>query len=92
MKCEGRKLNWYYCGIAKFDNGMEMVLMDKEMVRNFKDINKVKELIEKDKKSRQRNKPIVVNGIGMATEKVDYKIEYRIEKRLMSKWEVVEEE
>ena len=90
MECEGRNLHWQYCGIAKFDTGLEMVLMDKDMKRYFKDIDKVKELIEKDKKSRQKNAPIIVNRIGIETEKVDYKIEYRIEKRLVSKWELAE--
>ena len=91
MEFEGKKLNWQYCGVAKFDNGLELVLMDKNWKRYFKDIDKVKELIEKDKKSREKDAPIVVNWIGMATEKVDYKVEYRIEKRLVSKWEIAEE-
>ena len=57
--------------------------------RTFNNLEDAKKALERDMKLEKTNNPIVVNGIGIATEKVDSKVEYYIEWRWVSKWEVI---
>ena len=57
-----------------------------------KTIEEAKKTIEEHKRRYKQNKPMVVNGIGIETEKVDHDFEYHIEWRWISKWERVEGE
>lgn len=57
--------------------------------KTFNSLEDAKKALEKDMKKEKSNNPIVVNGIGISTEKIDSKVEYHIEWRWISKWEVI---
>lgn len=55
----------------------------------FSSLKDAEKAIEKDKLLWTKNKPIVVNGMGIETERADYNFKYHIEWRWISKWEVL---
>ena len=57
--------------------------------KTYNSLEDAKKALEKDMKKEKSNNPIVVNGIGISTEKTDSKVEYHIEWRWISKWEVI---
>lgn len=59
---------------------------NKKFFRNLEDAQKA---IEEDKKKWKTNKPIVVNGMGISTEKLEKENTYHIEWRWISKWEKI---
>lgn len=74
---------------CKYDKETLQVIVFNGYSKTFNSLEDAKKALEKDMKKEKSNNPIVVNGIGISTEKIDSKVEYRIEWRWVSKWEVI---
>ena len=76
--------------LKKGDDYYEFIVRDKDLNRYFETIEECKEVIERDKKLWNSNKPLVAgSGLAISSEKVEHDFEYRIEWRWISKFEEV---
>ena len=74
---------------VKYDKETLQVIVFNGYSKTFNSLEDAKKALEKDMKKEKSNNPIVVNGIGVSTEKINSKVEYHIEWRWISKWEVI---
>ena len=89
MKVKDLKKEYVVIKKCKYDNETLQVIIWNGMKRTFNNLEDAKRALERDMRKEKSNNPIVVNGIGIETEKVDNKVEYHIEWRWISKWEVI---
>ena len=89
MQLKDLKKEYMVVKKIKYDNETLEVVIWNGKKRTFSNLEDAKKALEKDMQKEKSNNPIVVNGIGIATEKVDSKVEYHIEWRWISKWEVI---
>lgn len=89
MKLKDLKKEYMVIKNVKYDNQILEVIIFNGKKRTFNNLEDAKLALKKDMKKEKSNNPIVVNGIGISTEKIDSKVEYHIEWRWVSKWEVI---
>lgn len=89
MQVKDLKKEYVVIKKCKYDNETLEVIIWNGKKRTFNNLEDAKLALERDMKKEKSNNPIVVNGIGIETEKIDSKVEYHIEWRWISKWEVI---
>lgn len=90
MKLKDLKKEYMVIKKCTMPNGQVLqVIVWNGYKKTFNSLEDAKKALEKDMKKEKSNNPIVVNGIGISTEKIDSKVEYHIEWRWISKWEVI---
>lgn len=83
-----KDLKKQYMVVVEDDILGEYILWNKNK-KFFKNLEDAQKAIEEDKKKWKTNKPIVVNGMGISTEKLEKENTYHIEWRWISKWEKI---
>lgn len=89
MKLKNLKKEYMVIKKCKYDKETLQVIVFNGYSKTFNSLEDAKKALEKDMKKEKSNNPIIVNGIGISTEKLDSKVEYHIEWRWISKWEVI---
>lgn len=89
MKLKDLKKEYMVIKKCKYDKETLQVIVFNGYSKTFNSLEDAKKALEKDMKKEKSNNPIIVNGIGISTEKLDSKVEYHIEWRWISKWEVI---
>ena len=89
MQLKDLKKEYVVIKKIKYDNEILQVIIWNGKKRTFSNLEDARRALKTDMKKEKSNNPIVVNGLGISTEKVDSKVEYHIEWRWISKWEVI---
>jgi hypothetical protein len=89
MKVKDLKKEYAVIKKVKCDDRVFEICIWNGMKRTFNNLEDAKRALERDMKKEKSKNPIVVNGIGIETEKVDSEVEYYIEWRWISKWEEI---